>query len=58
VRVTIRDYGQWRTPRGQNRGRGLRLMETLMDEVRVRREPTGTTVELVRRLTPAEVEDE
>jgi anti-sigma regulatory factor (Ser/Thr protein kinase) len=49
IRVVVRDYGRWRPARGQNRGRGLKLMETLMDEVHVRREPTGTTVELVRR---------
>jgi serine phosphatase RsbU (regulator of sigma subunit)/FixJ family two-component response regulator/anti-sigma regulatory factor (Ser/Thr protein kinase) len=48
VVVTVRDYGSWRPPRGQNRGRGLKLMETLMDEVKVRREQTGTTVELRR----------
>jgi FixJ family two-component response regulator/anti-sigma regulatory factor (Ser/Thr protein kinase) len=48
VLVTVRDYGSWREPRGQNRGRGLKLMHTLMDEVNVRREETGTTVELRR----------
>jgi anti-sigma regulatory factor (Ser/Thr protein kinase) len=48
VFVAVRDYGAWREPRGQNRGRGLKLMQTLMDEVNVRREPTGTTVELRR----------
>jgi FixJ family two-component response regulator/anti-sigma regulatory factor (Ser/Thr protein kinase) len=50
VTVSVRDYGAWREPRGQNRGRGLKLMETLMDDVNVRREPTGTTVELRRAL--------
>jgi anti-sigma regulatory factor (Ser/Thr protein kinase) len=54
VRVRVRDHGQWRAPRGRNRGRGLKLMETLMDEVNVRRGPSGTTVELLRRLTGAE----
>jgi len=52
VLVRVRDYGSWRQPRGQNRGRGLKLMETLMDEVNVRREQTGTTVELRRTLRP------
>jgi anti-sigma regulatory factor (Ser/Thr protein kinase)/FixJ family two-component response regulator len=55
VLVTVRDYGAWREPRGQNRGRGLKLMETLMDDVNVRREATGTTVEL-RRAVQAEVD--
>ena len=49
VTVRVRDYGQWRPPRGQNRGRGLKLMETLMDDVNVVREAGGTTVELRRR---------
>jgi anti-sigma regulatory factor (Ser/Thr protein kinase) len=48
VTVSVRDYGSWREPRGQNRGRGLKLMRTLMDDVSVRREETGTTVELRR----------
>jgi serine phosphatase RsbU (regulator of sigma subunit)/FixJ family two-component response regulator/anti-sigma regulatory factor (Ser/Thr protein kinase) len=50
VIVRVRDYGAWREPRGQHRGRGLKLMQTLMDEVNVRREPGGTTVELRRDL--------
>jgi anti-sigma regulatory factor (Ser/Thr protein kinase) len=54
IHVLVRDYGSWRPPRGQNRGRGLKLMETLMDQVTVRREATGTTVELRRRLTSGE----
>jgi serine phosphatase RsbU (regulator of sigma subunit)/anti-sigma regulatory factor (Ser/Thr protein kinase)/DNA-binding response OmpR family regulator len=48
--VTVRDQGHWRPPRGRHRGRGLKLMETLMDEVTIRREPGGTTVELRARL--------
>jgi anti-sigma regulatory factor (Ser/Thr protein kinase) len=52
VLVTVRDYGAWREPRGQNRGRGLKLMQTLMDDVNVRREATGTIVELRRAVTP------
>jgi anti-sigma regulatory factor (Ser/Thr protein kinase) len=48
VLVTVRDYGAWREPRGHNRGRGLKLMHTLMDDVNVRREESGTTVELRR----------
>ena len=48
VLVVVRDYGAWREPRGQNRGRGLKLMKTLMDDVTVRQEESGTTVELRR----------
>jgi FixJ family two-component response regulator/anti-sigma regulatory factor (Ser/Thr protein kinase) len=51
VVVRVRDYGAWREPRGQNRGRGLKLMQTLMDDVTVRRETSGTTVELRRAIT-------
>jgi serine phosphatase RsbU (regulator of sigma subunit)/FixJ family two-component response regulator/anti-sigma regulatory factor (Ser/Thr protein kinase) len=50
VVVMVRDYGSWRPPRGQNRGRGLKLMETLMDRVEVRRDAGGTTVELRRAI--------
>ena len=48
--VAIRDYGSWRPPRGQNRGRGLLLMEGLTDSVEVVRGDDGTTVQLSRRL--------
>ena len=55
VLVLVRDYGSWRPPRGHNRGRGLKLMETLMDSVNVRREQAGTTVEL-RRIVKGETD--
>jgi anti-sigma regulatory factor (Ser/Thr protein kinase) len=48
--VAIRDYGNWRPPRGKNRGRGLLLMEGLTDSVEVVRGDDGTTVQLSRRL--------
>ncbi len=48
--VLVRDFGQWRAPRGTNRGRGLLLMEGLMDSVDVERGEHGTTVRLVRDL--------
>jgi anti-sigma regulatory factor (Ser/Thr protein kinase) len=50
VKVAVRDFGNWRAPRGQNRGRGLVLMEGLTDDVEVVRADEGTTVELSRRL--------
>jgi FixJ family two-component response regulator/anti-sigma regulatory factor (Ser/Thr protein kinase)/putative methionine-R-sulfoxide reductase with GAF domain len=53
IRIVVRDYGSWRPPRGQNRGRGLKLMETLMDHVNVQRGATGTTVEMTRRIDGA-----
>jgi len=50
VKVAIRDFGNWRAARGTHRGRGLELMEGLMDEVEVVRSDEGTTIELSRRL--------
>jgi anti-sigma regulatory factor (Ser/Thr protein kinase) len=50
VVLVIRDHGRWRPPRGQNRGRGLGLMETFMDEVEVTPSETGTAVRMRRRI--------
>jgi anti-sigma regulatory factor (Ser/Thr protein kinase) len=48
--VTIRDHGEWREPRGGNRGRGIPIMREFMDDVSIERTELGTTVELRRRL--------
>ncbi|MDP8943328.1 MAG: SpoIIE family protein phosphatase [Actinomycetota bacterium] len=50
VAITVRDSGRWRPARGVNRGRGLQIMESLMDRAEVTRGEKGTTVELRRRL--------
>ena len=50
VRVAIRDFGNWRAPRGTHRGRGLQLMKGLTDDVELIRTGEGTTIELSRRL--------
>ena len=50
VSVEISDFGNWRSPRGTHRGRGLLLMEGLTDAVEVVRTGEGTTVELTRRI--------
>ena len=50
VTVTVRDHGRWRPPRGTHRGRGLPLMQTLMEQVDVDHTDEGTVVVLVRRL--------
>ena len=50
VTIAVQDFGNWRPPRGKNRGRGLVLMEGLTDDVEVRRQDEGTTVELTRQL--------
>jgi serine phosphatase RsbU (regulator of sigma subunit)/anti-sigma regulatory factor (Ser/Thr protein kinase) len=50
VRVTIRDRGQWRPPRGTHRGRGVMMMRGLMDSVDIEHTDDGTTVVLERML--------
>ena len=50
VKVAIRDFGSWRAPRGEHRGRGLLLMEGLTDGVEVIRSEEGTTIELSRQI--------
>lgn len=50
VVVAVRDRGSWRDRRGEHRGRGLRIIEGLMDQVQISREADGTTVRMRRRL--------
>jgi anti-sigma regulatory factor (Ser/Thr protein kinase) len=48
--AVVRDRGSWRERRGAHRGRGLRIIEGLMDEVEVSTEDGGTVVRMRRRL--------
>ena len=48
--VAVNDHGQWRAPRGRNRGRGFTLMNYFMDRVDVERSQEGTTVRMERTL--------
>ena len=50
VLIVVRDFGRWRDQRGTDRGRGLPLMQALMDSVEVSPSRAGTTVRLRRRL--------
>jgi serine phosphatase RsbU (regulator of sigma subunit)/anti-sigma regulatory factor (Ser/Thr protein kinase) len=50
VVVRVRDYGSWRAPRGQHRGRGLKLIDALMEDVRIARTADGTEVTMRRRI--------
>ena len=54
VEVTVRDYGTWREARSggesEPRGRGLKIMKGMMDEVEVSPTPRGTTITMTRRL--------
>jgi len=50
VTVRVRDYGSWRAPRGKHRGRGLKLIDALMEDVRISRMEDGTEVMMRRRI--------
>jgi anti-sigma regulatory factor (Ser/Thr protein kinase) len=50
VTLTVRDTGSWRTPRGEHRGRGLRMIEATVDELDVRAGAHGTEVLMRRKL--------
>ena len=50
VTVTVRDEGRWRAARGADRGRGIPLMEMLMDDVEIRSTDSGSEVVLTRQL--------
>jgi anti-sigma regulatory factor (Ser/Thr protein kinase) len=51
VSVTVRDFGSWRDPRGNHRGRGLDLIKAVMDGVSVITTPDhGTEVRMTRKL--------
>jgi serine phosphatase RsbU (regulator of sigma subunit)/anti-sigma regulatory factor (Ser/Thr protein kinase) len=56
VRITVRDYGAWRSEREGDQGRGLSLMRALMDTVEITPTPEGTTVRLGRRLGATDAE--
>jgi PAS domain S-box-containing protein len=48
--ATVRDSGSWREKRDEHRGRGLSIIEDLMDEVAVERDDAGTLVRMRRRV--------
>jgi|tagenome__1003787_1003787.scaffolds.fasta_scaffold20938328_1 serine phosphatase RsbU (regulator of sigma subunit)/anti-sigma regulatory factor (Ser/Thr protein kinase)/putative methionine-R-sulfoxide reductase with GAF domain len=50
VEIRVHDRGQWRRARGTHRGRGMPMMEALMDSVHVQHTAGGTTVVLRREL--------
>jgi PAS domain S-box-containing protein len=51
VSITVLDFGRWREPRGVNRGRGLTLIEAVMDSVEIGKDPErGTRIRMVRKL--------
>jgi anti-sigma regulatory factor (Ser/Thr protein kinase) len=48
--AVVRDRGTWRERRGTHRGRGLKIIEGLMDDVQVSTEAEGTVIRMRRRL--------
>ena len=53
ITVVVQDHGRWRAARGgEQRGRGLPIMHSLMDAVEVQHGDDGTTVQLKRTLRP------
>jgi PAS domain S-box-containing protein len=51
--ASVRDGGRWRERRGEHRGRGLKIIIGLMDDVDIRTEDGGTLVTMRRRLAEA-----
>jgi anti-sigma regulatory factor (Ser/Thr protein kinase) len=52
ITASVRDVGRWRSPRGENRGRGLAIIGTVMDEVEVESSDEGTEIVMRRRIHP------
>jgi anti-sigma regulatory factor (Ser/Thr protein kinase) len=50
VEITVEDDGRWRSPRGENRGRGTMIMQACCDELHVDRAAGGTTVRMAKQL--------
>ena len=52
VAISVRDFGRWKPPAGEREesSRGLPLMRGLMDSVELSSGPTGTTVQMRRRV--------
>ena len=53
VVLIVRDAGRWSEVRSRGRGRGLKLMEAMMDSVQLSFSSEGTIVVLRRTLAPA-----
>jgi anti-sigma regulatory factor (Ser/Thr protein kinase)/GAF domain-containing protein len=46
----VADVGRWRAPRGTDRGRGLTIIRSAMDDVEVNSSETGTEIVMRRKL--------
>jgi anti-sigma regulatory factor (Ser/Thr protein kinase) len=50
IEVKVTDQGRWRPPRGDDRGRGLKIMEAAMDTLDVKAGDGGTEIVMRRNL--------
>ena len=55
VEITVRDHGSWRAPKPSEGGRGLAIIEELVDEVELFRRDSGTEIRMRRRLAAGPV---
>jgi anti-sigma regulatory factor (Ser/Thr protein kinase)/putative methionine-R-sulfoxide reductase with GAF domain len=53
IEVVISDRGSWRPPRGENRGRGLTIMQRAMDSFEIRSDGAGTAIVMTKRAAAA-----
>ena len=51
VTITVRDIGRWRTTRPPGGGRGLEIMRSLLDSVKIDGDDEGTVVTMTKRLS-------
>jgi serine phosphatase RsbU (regulator of sigma subunit)/anti-sigma regulatory factor (Ser/Thr protein kinase) len=50
VRITVHDAGRWRTARQERGGRGLQIIRSLLDDVKIESDRTGTLVTMTKRI--------
>jgi anti-sigma regulatory factor (Ser/Thr protein kinase) len=50
IQISVSDHGNWRPPRGEHRGRGLKIMEAAMDFFEARSTDQGTEIVMCRDL--------
>ena len=50
LEFVVRDEGAWREPRGDHRGRGLKVVAAVMDELEMKPSDSGTEVVMRRRV--------
>jgi anti-sigma regulatory factor (Ser/Thr protein kinase)/GAF domain-containing protein len=50
IQISVSDHGNWRPPRGEHRGRGLKIIESAMDFFEARSTDQGTEIVMRRDL--------